>query len=421
MEKRDGKTISRRTFLKSSAAGIALLGTGIPFVAQGASVKDTIKYGTMFPLTGVYSALGADQMRATELAIEEWNAKGGVLGKRIVWVYRDDQLSGAVALRRAKELLEEEKCDFIGGTLSGFISLPLNEFACKNGILYMEYGQSDMVLGKDFCKYGFAFMVIPYSAALAVSKYAFENLGKKWFSVTADHRWGQSLLEGWIWQSDQMGGRFLGNVYTSLGSTDFTVHFPKIMAANPDFVVMNNFGSDQTSAIKQASELGLTKKMKIVITKTSLITMKESGPAFDENILGGASFDWKLKDKYATSKKFVDNYWKKYGQPPEQDGETGYVATNVLLMAIQKAGTATEKEKIIAALEGMKYELTKGPEYVRACDHQRVQSYLVLKGKGAKAKDWDLADVVLEIPGESIIMSCENNAKKLPFINIKLP
>ncbi len=60
---------------------------------------------------------------------------------------RDDQLNGAVALRRAKELVEEEKCDFIGGTLSGAISLAINEFACKNKIPYVAYCQSDMVLG----------------------------------------------------------------------------------------------------------------------------------------------------------------------------------------------------------------------------------------------------------------------------------
>ena len=112
---------------------------------------------------------------------------------------------------------------------------------------------------------------------------------------------------------------------------------------------------------------------------------------------------------------------KKFGQPLEQDGESGYVATNVLFMAMQKANTVTDKEKIIAAMEGLKYTLTKGPEYVRACDHQRVQSYLLIRGKGKKAKNWDLAEIVAEIPGDSIIMSCEDNAKKLPFANIKLP
>jgi branched-chain amino acid transport system substrate-binding protein len=90
-------------------------------------------------------------------------------------------------------------------------------------------------------------------------------------------------------------------------------------------------------------------------------------------------------------------------------------------MAMEKAGTVTDKDKIMRAMEGLKYELTKGPEYVRACDRQRVQSYLLVRGKGAKAKDWDIADIIAEIPGEQIIMSCEDNAKKLPFSNIKLP
>ncbi len=88
---------------------------------------------------------------------------------------------------------------------------------------------------------------------------------------------------------------------------------------------------------------------------------------------------------------------------------------------MEKAKTTTDKEKIVAAVEGLKYTLTKGPEYVRACDHQRVQSYLLLRGKGRKAKDWDVAEIVEEVPGDSIIMSCADNSKKLPFVNIKLP
>lgn len=161
--------------------------------------------------------------------------------------------------------------------------------------------------------------------------------------------------------------------------------------------------------------------MKIVCSKTAMHTIQELGAVYDENIMGGMTFYWKLRDKYATSKKFSDAFQKKYGKPIEQDGESGYVATNVLFMAAQKAGTVTDKEKIMNAMEGLKYELTKGPEYVRACDHQRVQSYLIVQGKGKKAKEWDVADIVAEIPGESIIMSCENNAKKLPFANVKLP
>ncbi|HQI25528.1 MAG TPA: ABC transporter substrate-binding protein, partial [Smithella sp.] len=324
-------------------------------------------------------------------------------------------------IRRAKELVEEEKCDFIGGTLSGSISLAINEFACKTKTPYVAYCMSDMVLGSDQCEYGAAFMVIPYSAALAVSKYAIENVGKKWFSITADYRWGHSLLEGWMWQSEQMGGQHLGNVYVPLGTTDFSTYFAKILAAKPDFIVMNNLGADQTAAIKQASELGLTKNMKIFCTKTAQHTIKELGSAYNENVIGGMSFYWKLRDKYPGAKKFVDKFMEKYGAPPEQDGECGYVATNLLFMAIEKAGTVSDKKKIMDTMADLKYTLTKGQEYVRGCDQQRIQSYVLVKGKGAKAKGWDLADIVAEIPGDSIVMSCEDNAKKLPFVNIKLP
>ncbi len=184
---------------------------------------------------------------------------------------------------------------------------------------------------------------------------------------------------------------------------------------------MNNMAADQTAAIKQASELGLTKKMKIVCTKTAMHTIKELGPVYDENVMGGMTFFWKLQDKYPTSRKFNENYMNKYGDPVEQDGESGYVATNALFMAIEKAGTVTDKDKIMKAMEGLKFKLTKGPEYIRGCDHQRVQSYLLVRGKGQRATGWDIADMIAEIPGEEIIMSCEDNAKKLPFANIKLP
>ena len=117
MDKKTDQKTSRRNFLKGGAAvaGLSLLGGGAPSILRAAA-PEVIRYGTMHPLTGTYSALGADQMHATQLAVEEWNAKGGVLGRKIEWIYRDDQLNGAVALRRAKELVEEEKCDFIGGT-----------------------------------------------------------------------------------------------------------------------------------------------------------------------------------------------------------------------------------------------------------------------------------------------------------------
>jgi branched-chain amino acid transport system substrate-binding protein len=372
------------------------------------------------PLTGPYAALGDDQLRGTELAIEQINAEGGVLGKKIELFVRDSQLDGGTALRKAKELLNEQGVKFIGGSLSGAVSRILNEFAEKNKIIYMGYPQSDMVTGEDINKYGFASMVTPYMDVMAISNYAFENLGKKWFSITADYRWGHRLLQAWLYSSGLEGGEFLGNIYVPLGTSNFIPYIPRILAADPDFLVMNNLGTDQTAAIKQVNQFGLTKKMKIVCSKTTILTAKECGEIYDGDVYGGVDFYWKLEDKYESARNFVEAYSAKFGFPPRQDGESGYVATRVLFDAIKRAGTDTDIDKIIDKILAGKYAWTKGEEYY-TINGQRVQSFIVLRGKGEKAEGWDVADIVAEVPGEEIIRTPEQAQLDLPNIEIELP
>jgi branched-chain amino acid transport system substrate-binding protein len=381
---------------------------------------DTIKVGAILPLTGPYAALGDDQQKGAELAAKMINAEGGVLGKQLEIVVRDSQLNGGVAVRKAKELVFEEKVDFLAGSLSGAVSKVINEFADKNKIIYMGFPQSDMVTGEDISPYGFSGMVTPFMATQAMSQFAFKNLGKKWFALTADYRWGQRLLQGWMYASEKQGGEFLGNVYAPLGTKDFSAFLPRIMAANPDFIVFNNLGRDQNAAIKQAYELGIVGKIPIVCSKTTILTMKEVYPLYDENIYGGVDFYWELADKYPTAKKFVDAFQKDYGRPPRQDGESGFHQVMALADAIKRAGTV-EAEAVIKALEDGKYAFTKGEEYYQKCNHQRAETYLVLQGLGKEAKDWHVARIVEEVPAEAIMRTCEQALKDLPNADIPLP
>ncbi len=395
------------------------LASSFLFAVQ-ALAADTIKVGAILPLTGPYAALGDDQQKGAELAAKMINAKGGVLGKQFEIVVRDSQLNGGVALRKAKELVFEEKVNFIAGSLSGAVSKVLNEFADKNKIIYMGFPQSDMVTGKDISKYGFSGMVTPFMATQAMSQFAFKNLGKRWFSLTADYRWGQRLLQGWIYASEIHGGTFLGNVYAPLGTKDFSAFLPRIMAAKPDFIVFNNLGRDQNAAIKQAYELGIVGKIPIVCSKTTILTMKEVYPLYDESIYGGVDFYWELADKYPTAKKFVDAFQKEYGRPPRQDSESGFHQMMALADAINRAGTV-DTDAVIKALEDGKYAFTKGEEYYQKCNHQRVESYLVLQGLGKAAKGWKVAKIVEEVPAKDIMRNCEQAEKDLPNANIPLP
>lgn len=391
---------------------------GISFSAVAA---DTIKIGCILPLTGPYAALGDDQQKGAELAAEMYNNEGGVLGKKVEILVRDSQLNGGIALRKAKELVFEQKVDFIAGSLSGAVSKVINEFSAKNKIIYMGFPQSDMVTGEDINKYGFTGMVSPYMCAMAISKYAFENnFGKKWFALTADYRWGHRLLQAWIHSSKIHGGEFLGNIYAPLGTSDFSAFIPRIMAANPDFIVFNNLGRDQNASLKQAFEMGLIGKKKIVCTKTTILTMKEIYPIYDENIYGGVDFYWEIQDKYPSAKKFVKAFWDKHGRPPRQDGESGYFQVMALLDAVKRAGT-TEALAVIKALEDGKYSFTKGEEYYQKCNHQRAESQIILRGKGKRAEGWSVAEIVAEIPAKDTMRSCDWAVKDLPNAEIPLP
>src|SRR6059036_17471 len=107
--------MNRRAFLATTAAGLAF-----PAVlrAQGA---DTIKIGFPGPLTGPFGALAKDQQQGAIVAMEEINAKGGVLGKKLEILFRDDQLKPAVGAQRTKELIENEQCEFVVGGLAAHV------------------------------------------------------------------------------------------------------------------------------------------------------------------------------------------------------------------------------------------------------------------------------------------------------------
>ena len=389
-------------------------------VSSAASAKPVV--GLLFPISGPFSAMGTDMKQGTELAIEEINAQGGVLGKKVEVMIGDDELKAPVALRKYKEMVDGEGIKVIGGTLSGGISVAVNEWACKNKVLYMAFCWTSIPLGKEQCGYGFVSGMIPYQGGVATAKYAFQNLGKSWMIVTQDYRFGHDQLAAWMVTSEKMGGKFLGNIYSPMGQVDYSAHIPRIAATNPDILVINVYGQSMDALIKQLGEAGLiNKKMKFITPKSHLTTIKGVGAFYNENFYGAHSFYWTMQDKFPKAKKFVEAYGKKYGVPPSQDSEGGYTGTRALLETINKAGTATDVNKLIKTLEGFKMDYNKGPEEFRACDHMRTTSMVIVRGIGAKASGWNYGDVVANLPWTETLESCENNKNDVPYGKVKLP
>src|SRR5437667_18919 len=137
--------MNRRAFLATTAAGAAVAAFPAILKAQGG---DTIKVGFPGPTTGPFGALAKDQQQGAIVAMEEINAKGGILGRRLEILFRDDQLKPAVGAQRTKELIENERCEFIVGGLAAHVQMAINEQTKKAGKLFISVSQSDEITAR---------------------------------------------------------------------------------------------------------------------------------------------------------------------------------------------------------------------------------------------------------------------------------
>ncbi len=306
--------MDRRSFLATTAAGAAAL--SFPAILRAQS-KDPLRIGFPLPLTGPFGALAADQQRGATLAMEELNAQGGVLGRKVEVLFRDDQLKPAVGAQRTKELIENDKVQFIVGGLAAHVQMAINEQTKKSKVLFISVSESDEIRAKpDASPLTFHEALNPTITSRAVGNWIAQNLGKKWWIIYADYAWGKQnnmVLQEVL---AKQGGTLLGSTPYPLGSAEFSAHLPKIQGAKPEVLVSMTPGADNIAFLKQVQSYGMKKNMRIAQPLHWLPQLKEGGPDLYADIFGGTSFYWELADSVPSAKKYVEVYQKKFNAPP---------------------------------------------------------------------------------------------------------
>lgn len=402
-------SISRRRLLTTASAGAVLAAS--PFRINLLQAQEaTIKVGFPVPLTGPYGTEAQDQVRAAEVAIAEFNEAGGLDGRKAELLVRDDKLNPGEAATRTLELIEKEKVSFIVGSLSASVQLAVNNVTKERKIIYNSISQSDEINeAKDFSKYTFHEALTPHLTAGAVGRYAFSKFGKKVAFLTADYAYGHEMVRGFQEAGKAFGIESLVDIRHPLGTTDFSALLPRIQALKPDILVISNFGRDQQIALKQATDFGMKKSMKIVAPILLYTGRLAAGAQAFEGVIGGTSYYWGIEDKVASAKAFNDRFRKMHGgKVPSDYGALGYAGVKTLLMGAKAAGSL-DTDKVIAAVEALKYDYYKGPEYYRKCDHQAVQSVLIIESKSKPEKgESDVFNVLAtEEPSEKNLRTCE--------------
>jgi branched-chain amino acid transport system substrate-binding protein len=226
--------------------------------------------------------------------------------------------------------------------------------------------------------------------------------------LTADYAYGHEMVRGFERAGKALGTTTLADIRHPIGAADYSSFLPRIQALKPDVLVMCNFGRDQLNSIKQATDFGLKEKTRI-ITPVLLLTARQAGgaEAFD-GVVGGSSYYWGIEDTVPAAKSFNDKFRKAYGGAvPSDYGALGYAGIRSVLQGVLNA-KSTDSQKVSEAMGQLKYNWYKGDQYFRKCDHQSVQSIIILesKSKGMKDKNDVFSVVGSEAPSETNLRSC---------------
>ncbi len=403
---------SRRSIIVGGAA-VAIA----PAMLNLANAQTTpIKIGFPVPLTGAFSAEAQDQVRAAEIAIKEFNDAGGFNGRKAELLVRDDKLNPGEAATRTLELIEKDKVDFVVGSLSAATQLSINAVCRDRKIIFNSISQSDAINeAKDWSLYTFHEALNPHLTAGAVARYSFPKFGKKIVYLTADYAYGHEMVRGFQRAGQSIGAQTLADIRHPIGAADYSAFLPRIQALKPDILVLCNFGRDLVNSAKQVTDFGIKANTK-VIAPVLLYTARQAGGADAfEGILGGTSYYWGMEDKIPAAKAFNDKFRKAHGgSVPSDYGALGYAGVRSVLQAVLNA-KATDSVRVSIALRQLRYNWYKGEQFYRKCDHQSIQSVVIVESKSKNMKDkYDVFNVLsIEPAEEKNLRTCEEMGHKV--------
>lgn len=401
--------LTRRAMLKAGLGATALAIAAPAYLRHARAQDGPIKIGMPVPLSGPYSTEAQDQVRCAEIAIKQFNEAGGLNGRMAELLVRDDKLDPGEAATRTLELIESDKVNFLCGALSASVQLSVNQVASERGVIYNSISQSDTINEKsDFTKYTFHEAMNPHMTAGAVGRYVFPKAeGKRAAYLLADYAYGHEMLRGFQRAGEEFGIETVEEIRHPIGQADFSAFFPRIQAAKPDVLIIANFGRDLLNSVIQANDFGLKQQMQLATPVLLFNQVKAGGPAAFEGVVGGANYYWKLEDEHESAKKLNEAYRSAHNAVPSDYAAYGFAGIFGLLEGAKKAGS-TEADAVIAAMEEMSYDPYKGAQDFRKCDHQSVQSVLVLEAKGQMEDEWDLFNIVATENGdEATLRTCQ--------------
>ncbi len=353
---------------------VSTLLIGLVNSAEAADGK--IVMGLVEATSGPFKSSGERFVIGAKYAIDEINAKGGLLGKQVVLVVEDGAFKPDVTSRKGTKLVLEDKADFLLGSIGSPTAMALMKVAEKYKKIHLIYNATtDSITGSEFSPYSFRTTICTAQRANALMSYfAAYAKYKKFYILCTDVSAGHEVADGYKKNINKIpGGQIVGEDYHPVGMKDFAPYVSKVIASGAEVVLTGNYGPDLSNLIRTGAQLGWK-----AITGGGYLFDPYIMQDVKEMALGHVVVEHSLIDmSNPVQKKFIQDFKEKNKDldpivySPVFGVNDIYWGMQWLFDAVKKAGS-TDSEKIINAWEGATYNMPWGTVTMRICDHQII-------------------------------------------------
>ncbi len=401
-------TLSRRALLATGTAALAA-----PRLAR-AEASTPIRIGEI----NSYSAVPAFTLpyrNGWQLALEHVNAAGGVRGRKLEVISRDDAGKPQDAVRLAGELIESDKVDLLAGGFLSNVGLALSDFSAQKQVIYIA-GEplTDALVWQKGQKFCFRLRPSTYVQAAILVEEAAKLPAKRWVTVAPNYEYGQSAVK---WFSDLLKARrpdveFVAAQWPALGHIDAGAVAEALASAKPDAIYNVTFGPDLTNFVRQGNTRGLFEGRSVV----SLLTGEPEylDPLGEETPPGWivTGYPWASLDTPAHV-AFREAYQKKFNDYPRMGSVVGYSLIQAIAAGIGRAGGMTP-DRLAGGFAGATFETPFGAAMFRPLDHQSTLGTFLGKtalkdGKGVMV-DWHYVDGASVMPPDTEVQKLRPGA-----------
>ncbi len=340
--------------------------------ASGNLEDETIKLGVLEDRSGDFSLVGIQKTHAVELAVEEINEEGGLLGKQIEIIAPDTQSDDNRYQEMANKLILDDEVDVIMGAFSSASREAIRPIMEKHGMIYFYNNQYE---GGVASKYTFPTGAVPEHQVMPVMEYMIETYGLNGYTIAADYNFGQITADWVRVAAEEYGGTIIDEEFVPLGVSQFSSSINRIQQANPDFLVVLLTGAKQSSFYEQWLNSGIDGlPMATTINMAQQYEHKRFQPPALANMHVAAPFMEELDTPEA--QEFVKKFREKFPDDEYVGMEAAAQYTGVYLWAtaVEQAGT-TETEAVIEALEsGLSVEAPSGTVTIDPKSHHAIKN-----------------------------------------------